>query len=216
MTLGKFHISWLNLLSIVMILVAAGLFVSGAMPASEMLTSNALGAGPGGGGGVTGDDDDDSTADSEEEVYCILQLAPELLEAESETISYLSQLFNMEDDNSTLVAEALNSETGNGVFDFEDKAQELLDEYAVIHKNEDAESEFKKIEACEFFVDQHMRTVKALLQDHNLRTSSGKTTYTLVMKLRELNEGLRELNISFSKMYAGFKDVSDKLTNTTE
>ncbi|MFA5842085.1 MAG: hypothetical protein WC882_00170 [Candidatus Gracilibacteria bacterium] len=69
---------------------------------------------------------------------------------------------------------------------------------------------------CKLFIETQIRTVEQMLRNHHLANSSAKVTYTLVTKMKAINEGLRDLNENFARVYALFTTLSNTLTSASK
>ncbi len=194
----KTRFSWLNVASVLVILVAIMLWVGFPVTTPSRAVDAPL------------PDGSEETTDLAD-LQCIQQVAEPLIEEEGDLISFLQDIYQAEDNNSQLLGEVTTEYDA-----FLERTNELLNEYATLKEGQTLDDALSQIAACEYFVAQHVTTVKAMMQDHNVRTGSAKVTYSLVLKLKDINEGLGELNETFAKIYGDFKTLSTKLVNTTD
>jgi hypothetical protein len=201
MTFYKWKISWLNLISIALLIVSVMMWQS--PPQATLILA------------------DEAPTDSEEEEitwaeyeWCTDKLMPQIAEAEYELTVFIMDKFLEEKWNSEIVEEV---------------SAEIREKFDALHAErkrifaEDAKPDGYDIGTaseeslnCTEFIAMRERTIWAMTQSHNIETAGAKSSYMLVDKLKDINDGLREMNMSFGQVLAGFKQLSNKLTSTTK
>ncbi|MBT5016047.1 hypothetical protein HN748_04365 [Candidatus Peregrinibacteria bacterium] len=207
----KLKISWLNSLSILLIMVALGLWFR--VPWADYSLA---------------DEDESGSSTTTTSVANYTPCAEDIIgivkDQEGELIAYISDKFQEEKFNSEIIADV--NEEFQDTFNWinEKKAEKMSitckeseEEFnCEMPQDYTIESYIAEVNTCDFLIDQHKKTVEALIASQNTKTASAKSSYILVRKLQEINEGLREMNRSFGEVYAGFKTLSDNLPGVTK
>lgn len=158
--------------------------------------------------------DEEETITWEEFQYCTDKVLPMVQEKEATLTEQISEIFLKDEWNSTLIEE-INNLIRTAFDEIYVEKNRIISEdpkpagYTVQNLSEEALN-------CESFIAMRERTIWAMVESHNIETSSAKSSYVLVRKLKDINEGLREMNIGFGKIYAGFKKFADKLPGLTK
>jgi len=146
--------------------------------------------------------------------WCTDRLLPMIQETESELTLEISEAFLKDEWNSAIIQEVAASirEAFDEIYAEKDW---LLEEQATFpgYSTEDSLQESLN---CAAFIAMRERTIWALTESHNIQTSGAKSSYTLVRKLKDINDGLREMNMSFGQVYAGFKAFESNLSGFSE
>jgi hypothetical protein len=206
MTKNKLKKNGLNLLSI--LLIGGGVLVwnSGSEPPVYGQTATESSA-----TSVSNTNTAEPGETYQENVTCIVEIADEVAGYDADAISFLQQLYLSTDAASTL------SETAWLKFEeYRKNMRQLVTDYSLAQLGQDAGQEFTEKEACNQFVEEHIRVVQAMLREHNLKNAGGKTTYALVTKLKAINKGLKDMNQQFADIFGAFKTFNDKLPGTTK
>lgn len=205
MTFYKWKISWLNIISILMIMIAGIIWFDSPRPtlilADEADTS-------------TNDTHDEETISWDEFQYCTDKILPMIQEKETELTEQISEIFLRDEWNSVLLGE-VNTLIREAFAEIYAEKERIIaedpkpDGYTIQNLSEEAVN-------CENFIAMRERTVWAIAESHNIETAGSKSSYVLVRKLKDINDGLREMNIGFGQIYAGFKKFADKLPGVTK
>lgn len=149
--------------------------------------------------------------ESTENTECLQELAVPLMEYYRDVTTFIGQHYQSEAAASTLLTTALLK------FDeYQSHMEDLLREYGISQANQSKEQERQEVTACLNFVQLKIDEVEQLLRNHHLQNAGSKTTYTLVNKLKDINEGLRDMARDFAEMNVLFKSFDSKLTSVTE
>lgn len=100
--------------------------------------------------------------------------------------------------------------------EFELNMYGLIIEQAVAQAGQSIDQETNEIKKCTELVSLKISEVEQMMRNHHLQNAANKTTYTLVTKLKDINDGLRDMNQDFAQMYALFKSLQSKLTAVTD
>ena len=196
MTLYKWKISWLNIISICLLITAGMLFFGGPKPTLIMA--------------------DETDNDGEEEVevitwddyqFCEEKLQEMVLEKEAELATTIEAAFLQNNWNSNIVKDV--ADTIRAAFDeiYTEKDRIMNEDVKPTgYTNIDITTESTN---CSSFIQMRERTMWALTESHNIETAGAKTSFVLVNKLKDINEGLREMNMSFARVYSGYKKFYD-------
>lgn len=158
---------------------------------------------------TTDSESEDETSDDNTE--CLEEIALPVMEAYNDVTTFLGQHYQSEDPASGLLETALLK-----FKQYETTMHELLLEYGVSEELQTIAQEGSEAKKCLDFVEIKIRQVEQILRNHHVQNASAKTTYTLVQKLKTLNDGLRDMATDFAEIYAQFKSLDSKLANTTE
>ena len=156
------------------------------------------------------DEADSETAVFEEDIVCIEEIAPEANALTQDAITFFEEHYRSEDPNSNLIEGAFEK-----FQEYEDRMNALLADFESTQAGKPIIGEFYERDDCSSFVNDQIRSVRQTLINHNVETAGAKKSYTLVTKLKEVNEGLRTLNSDFGQMYGSFKAFVDKIQNVT-
>ncbi len=178
-----------------MLLLALGILLQGAMVLNAEENN--------------GDSPNYVQTEDEKDVVCLDEIGEDVETLTNDAVDFLQEHYR---------SRAPNSELAEGAFDkyeeYRARMTALVTQFGGAQGLQTTTAEFAEREACRVYVDSQVKTVRQLLLNHNIQTSTSKKSYTLVTKQKALNERMRELNRDFGEMYASFKVVVDKLQNT--
>ncbi len=200
MTLSRLKFDWLNILnilSVLLIIVAASLWLFDLSLAQEGSS-----------------DEDEEPPLKADYVVCAEKLLPMIMEEEGVLVEYVQEAFLQEKWNTEIIEE-VNAVVDDAFGRIQAERDRIIQEELkpLGYKYEDLSSEDLN---CTLLVSMHERTIRNLIMSHSTKTASAKSSYVLVSKLQEINDGLREMNRGFGDIYAGFQALSDKLPGVTE
>lgn len=157
-------------------------------------------------------DMDDIDVTSDENNVCLEQIMPQAMVYYADITSFISTHYLSEDSASDLLDTALAK------FDeYKTNMHTLLATYRVADPGQPIAQEIDELNSqCATFVEVQIREVKQMLRNHHLANAGRKVTYTLVTQLKTINEGLRDMNEDFARMYALFTTLSNKLTSVSK
>lgn len=148
--------------------------------------------------------------ETEEDLQCVVEITPPMMTYYSDITTFIGEHYQAEAPASDLLETAMLK-----FGEFETNMLALLEEHAVSQDGQAIEDESRDIKKCIEMVNLKILEVKQMIRNHHLGNAGRKTTYTLVTKLKEINEGLREMNQEFGEMYGLFTNLSNKLNSTT-
>jgi len=155
--------------------------------------------------------DDGIREDRVEDVVCINEISEDAAALTQDIIDFLGEHYLSEESNSTLIEGATQK------FDeYRERMQALVAQFGAAQGYQGFGQEFDERQACTAFVNQQIRSVEQLLVNHSAENASAKQSFTFVTKLKDVNNGLRELNRDFGEYYGAFKTLADKLQNTVQ
>lgn len=162
--------------------------------------------------GMAQESEETEDSSTTEETLCIEEVAIPVMEYYNDVTTFISQHYQSEDPATALLATALLK------FDeYEANMNELLLTYNVAYAGEQLDEEHERErDACTNFVQQKIDEVEQLLRNHHLQNAGSKTTFTLVSKLKDINEGLRDMAKDFAEMSTLFKALDSKLPDANE
>jgi len=147
----------------------------------------------------------------EKNSICLQQIMPEATAYYADVTTFISQHYLSEAPASELLDTALAK-----FKEFEKNMNALVKTYGVADAGQPIPQETDELSKCQTFVKIQIREVEQMLRNHHLANSSAKVTYTLVTKMKAINEGLRDLNKNFARMYALFTTLSNTLTSVSK
>lgn len=126
-------------------------------------------------------------------------------------VSFLDQHYQAEEPATALLETTLLK------FDqFKLDMEDLLVTYAVSQPDQPTDQESEEIQKCINLVYLKIDEVEQLMRNHHLENAGAKTTYTLVTKLKEINDGLRDMTGDFADIQNEFNALRAKLTSVTQ
>lgn len=134
-----------------------------------------------------------------------------MLELYNDMLSFLDEHYQSEEPATALL------ETATLKFEqFEADMEALISTYAVAQVNQPSDQESAENQKCIDLVRLKIKEVELLMRNHHFQNAGAKTAYTLVNKLKDINDGLRDMAKDFADIQTEFKTLDAKLTNTTE
>ncbi|HCW32143.1 MAG: hypothetical protein UT36_C0002G0038 [Candidatus Peregrinibacteria bacterium GW2011_GWF2_39_17] len=137
---------------------------------------------------------------------CIIEIADEIAILTADIVQFMEQLYLSEKPASQL-AEQANEKFKT----YRAQMRQLVTDYSKVKWGEISQEKLNELEACQTFTLKHLEPIEAIMEEHNLRNAGGKTTYTLVKKLKAINEKLGEMNRQLGDIFGAFKTFNDKL-----
>lgn len=156
--------------------------------------------------------------DTEERSHVsIMNIKDTVLEEQEAVIDDLWELFLDDKLNSELLVDAYQRyDAFEAILNDLCQKTDNPEEDNVITEDRPSEDILQDRMSCELYVSEHKALVKKMMENYNVESGGGKISFHLINKMKDINEGLRELNEGFGKMYGGFKTFADKLPGVTK
>ena len=135
---------------------------------------------------------------------CQQELAVTLEWRSLEFSVYLDRHFQSKDNNTDLIAEAIN-----GYREFRNEVMAELGKYKVgILPNTE---QLQAYDGCIRLAQKYIANAKTMLKKHVLTVSKIKQTTILLEKYKSINEKLSEMNMTIAKIIGAFETMKNKL-----
>lgn len=161
--------------------------------------------------GFAQEGEDGEDTETGENNICLVQIMPEAMAYYADVTTFISEHYLSQAPATELLDTALAKFN-----EFKKNMLALLNTYWVAEEGQPLDQESEEYAKCEAFIKTQIREVEQLLRNHHLANSSAKVTYTLVTKMKAINEGLRDLNENFARVYALFTTLSNTLTSASK